>query len=102
MCERNALQYPEQKESQKISVNRTKTLYQEHAGLTSAILNATNTFTHVSKHYTAVQLGHRGLGRKKNSVSRHRPNRASRRKSHSGVSNIFKKCTQNKDGGNSR
>ena len=58
MCERNALQYPEQKESQKISVNRTKTLYQEHAGLTSAILNATNTFTHVSKHYTAVQLGH--------------------------------------------
>ena len=34
----------------------------------------------------------RDLGRKKNSVSRHRPNGARRKKSHSGVSNIFKKC----------
>ena len=50
MCVRNALQYPEQKETQKISVNRTKRLYQEHAGPTSAMLNATNAFTHVSKH----------------------------------------------------
>ena len=50
MCVRNALQYPEQKETQKISVNRTKRLYQEQAGLTSAMLNATTALTHVSKH----------------------------------------------------